>query len=119
MGGAIITVAGTTLHFGISAGYAILFLLVSLLLFSIALFIGKLPSHETPLFFIMIFLPNHSIAWRLVLWQQAFLGLQDTALGTVTGILFYLIIRQELWIGVAQSAGYLLGTIGGLRALNY
>ena len=117
LGGAIITVAGTTLYFGISAGYAILFLFVSLLLFSIVLFIGKLPSHETQLFFYHdLFTKNHSIAWRLVLWQQAFLGLYDTALGTVTGILFYLIIRQELWIGVAQSAGYLLGTIGGIAS---
>lgn len=117
LGGAIITIAGTTLYFGISSGYATLFFLVSLLLLGVVLWIGKLPSHEIPSFsYGHLFTKNHSRTWHVVLWQQALLGLYDCALGTVTGILFYLIIRQELWIGVMQSMGYLLGTLGGVAS---
>lgn len=117
LGGVIITVAGTTLFFGINSGYATLFFVVFLLLLSIVLFIGKLPSHEIPSFsYRHLFTKNHSRSWHLVLWQQALVGLYDIALGTVTGILFYLIIRQELWIGIAQSVGYLLGTVGGVAS---
>lgn len=115
LGGLIITIFGTTTYYGISPGYATLFLFVGLLFLGMVLFIGKLPSHEKPKFsYRHLFTKARSSAWHLVLWQHALLGLYDTALSLVMGILFYLIIRQELWVGAAQSAGCLLGAVGGI-----
>ncbi len=38
------------------------------------------------------------------------------ALATITGVLFYLILKQEFLLGVSQSVGYLVGALTGLLA---
>lgn len=117
IGGAIITLVGVGTMFGMHKGYAALFFLVSLLLGSTALFIGKLPSHEVPQFrYLHLITHRRSRAWRLVLWQQAIWGLSDMALATITGVLFYLILKQEFLLGLSQSVGYIAGAATGLLA---
>ncbi len=114
LGGLIIAVAARITH-GVMAGYATLFFIVFVLLGYMAFFIGKLPGHEMPEFsYRHMFTRHRSRGWTLVLWQHALLGMYDVALGTVTGILFYLILKSEVWIGAAQAVGYILGTIGGV-----
>ena len=63
-----------------------------------------------------LFTHRRSYAWRLILWQQAVWGLADMALATITGVLFYLILKQEFLLGVSQSVGYLVGASTGLLA---
>jgi len=38
----------------------------------------------------------------------------DVSLSVVTGVLFYLILKQETLIGAAQAAGYIVGAISGV-----
>lgn len=117
IGGAIITVVGTGAMFGIQKGYAALFFLVFLLLALTTLFIGKLPSHEVPQFrYMHLITHKRSRAWWIVLWQQAVWGLSDMTVATITGVLFYLILKQELLLGVYQSVGYFMAAAIGLLA---
>ncbi|MEK7591861.1 MAG: hypothetical protein AAB508_00535 [Patescibacteria group bacterium] len=114
LGGVIIFI-GSSLWYGASAGYAILFFLVFLLRAFMIFFIGKLPSHEMPLFsYRHMFTKHRSRRWTLVLWQHILFGMYDIALGTVTGVLFYLILKEEVWVGAVQTVGYILGTVGGV-----
>lgn len=117
VGGLIITMFGAGLYYGIGTGYATLFFLVFLLLVCVVLFIGKLPGHEAPAFtYKQLFVKERTTSWRLVLWEHALIGLYDTALGTVTGILFYLILKQEVLIGSAQAVGFILSSMGGVAS---
>jgi len=117
LGGLIITIFGTGLYYGVGTGYATLFFLVFLLLVGMVLFIGKLPGHEGPSFsYKHLFTKERTVSWRLVLWEHALIGLYDAALGTVTGILFYLILKQEVLIGSAQAVGFILSSIGGVAS---
>ncbi len=120
IGGSIITLAGTTLYFGVSPGYALLFFIVFILLLCMVLFIGKLPSHEIPQFsYRDLFRKSRTRTWNLVLGQQMLLGLYDVAFGTISGVLFYLILRQEFWVGAAQAISYLLGTVTGVVSAKF
>lgn len=111
IGGAIITYAG-------SLGYSLLFLLVSLILGVSALLIGKLPQHEAIAFrFSDLVAHRRSRAWKYVLSANAVLGFFDVALGTVSGVLIYLIVKQEVWLGATQTAAFLLGALGGMLAI--
>ena len=115
LGGIIITVAGSAFFHNTTMGYVALFFSVFLLLVFMILFVRKLPSHEAPIFsYRHLFAKNRSPGWTLVLWQNALLGLYDSVLPTVTGILFYLILKQEFWIGFTQTVGFVLGALGGL-----
>lgn len=117
IGGAIITLGGAGMVFGASRGYAALFFVVFLVLGATALFIGKLPSHEIPEFRYQHLLTHRrSRAWWIVLWQQAVWGFGDIALATITSVLFYLILKQEFTLGVAQSIGLVFGSIAGILA---
>jgi MFS transporter, YQGE family, putative transporter len=115
LGGIVITVTATKLSLGIGTGYATLFFLVFLILAFMVFFIGKLPKHEVPSFsYRHLFSKKCPITWKLVLWQHALMGLFDVSLDTIAGILFYLILKQEVLIGAAQTVGIILGAVGGL-----
>mgnify|MGYP001592159933 CR=1 FL=1 len=112
IGGAIITYTG-------SLGYSLLFLLVSLILGISAILIGRLPQHEAIAFkFRDLFAHRRSIAWKYVLSLNAVSGLFDVALGTVTGVLIYLIVKKEVILGATQTGAFLLGALGSMIAIQ-
>lgn len=114
LGGWIITVVGGT-AFGIIGGYVTLFFVVSMVIILAALVIGQLPSHEIPYFsYRHIFQHRRSRAWKLVLGQQAALGLYDVTLGTIISILFFLIVGNEAQLGVLFTAGALIATLSSI-----
>jgi len=118
IGGAIITFTGHLVFLGLPLGYSLLFLLVSLVLGFSALLIGKLPEHEIISFRFTDFMTHkRSSTWLYVLSIYFVYGSYDVALGTVTGILIYLIVRQEIFLGVTQTATFLLAALGGLLAI--
>lgn len=118
IGGAIITYTGSRIFFGLPLGYSLLFLLVSLVLGFSALLIGKLPQHEKISFkFAHLMTHKRTRVWKLVLSANAVLGFFDVALGTVSGVLIYLIVKQEVWLGATQSTSFLIGAMGGMLAI--
>jgi len=117
IGGLIVTLGGSVTFFHVKLGYSLLFLIVSLLLGFSSFLIGRLPSHEAPVFsFSHLFSHKRSKAWKYVLMQQATLGFYDVLLGTVSGVLMYLILKKELFLGFTQTSAFLLGAIGGYIA---
>ena len=122
IGGAIISLFASFSMFGREAGYSFLFFLVFMLLMIKVFLVGKLPSHEIPNFsYQHIIFHKRSRIWKLILWQQIFLGLYDTSLLTVTSILFFLILKNEFNLGGVQTIAYILGAIGStisIKVLN-
>ena len=118
IGGAIITFTGARVFLELPLGYSLLFLFVSLVLGFSALLIGKLPQHEMISFKFSHFITHkRSLEWKYVLSANAVLGFFDVALGTVSGVLIYLIVKQEVWLGATQTAAFLLGAFGGVLAI--
>ncbi len=114
IGGAIITMAGST-TLGKTGGYVTLFIVVSLLLLLVAILVGKLPGHEMPAFrYRHILYHRRSRLWKIVLAQQAALGLYDVSLGTVLSILYYLIVQHEGKLGLMYSVGALLAALSSI-----
>lgn len=118
IGGAIITFTESKALFDQPLGYSVLFFLVALILGFSALLIGKLPQHEVIAFtFSHIFTHKRSLSWKYILSMNAVLGLFDVALGTVTGVLIYLLVKQEVLLGATQTAASLLGALGSMLAI--
>lgn len=119
-------IGGSIISFGIlfnlfdrDTGYSILFLFVFILLLTVALLAGKLPSHEIPNFsFSHVLFHKRLSSWKLILWQQFFLGIYDTSLKSVTGILFFLILKNEFNLGGTQTIAYILGTLGSFISIK-
>lgn len=118
LGGAIITVFGRKLLGDINAGYATLFLIVGLIFAAMFAFAGQLPEHETIAFSFKHFFHRRSALWKNILWQQLFLGFYDVLLDTVTGILIFLIVENELALGATQTILGILGAIGSIVAIR-
>lgn len=111
VGGAIITYVQP--H-----GYAVLFFLVSLILGGTAFLVGKLPQHEGIVFNVRELLTHRrSRAWKYVLCAHAVLGMFDVALGMMTGVLIYLIVKQEVIVGATQTSAFVLGAIGSMLSI--
>lgn len=119
IGGAIISLFVSFNLLGRETGYSFLFFLVFALLMIIVLLVGKLPSHEIPKFsYKHIIFHKRSRSWKLILWQNFFLGLYDTSLGMVIGVLFFLILKNEFNLGGTQTIAYILGTLGSLISIK-
>ncbi len=111
IGGLVIVVSSRT-SIGLTGGYTILFLIVSIILGVTAFIVGKLPVHGDIAFSYKHLLTHkRSVGWKLVLGQQALLGLYDVSLGTVTSVLFFLIIQSESKLGILLTVGSLLATV--------
>lgn len=118
IGGAIVTFSGSLVFFGLPFGYSLLFLLVSIILACSALLIGRLPKHEMISFrFSDIITHKRSRSWKYILASNAALGFFDTALGTITGVLIYLIVKQEVLLGVTQTGAFVLGALGSMVSI--
>ena len=119
IGGAIISLVMSFSMFGRETGYSSLFFLVFMLMIIMVFLVGKLPSHGIPNFsYKHIIFHRRLRSWKLILWQQIFLGLYDTSLLTVTSILFFLILRNEFNLGGIQTIAYILGTIGSIISIK-
>ena len=119
IGGAIVLLGKSTSFMGNDAGYAWLFFIVFLINVLMIVFVGRLPSHEIPSFSYRHILDHkRSREWKLVLSQQALLGLYDVSSGVVIGILVYLIVKNEFLLGGSQFLGFLLGALGSIISVR-
>lgn len=117
IGGLIITVVGKT-SLGITNGYLALFFLVALINMVTIFIIGKLPTHDDLSFsYRHIWQHQRSNKWNLMLGQNALLGLYDVAIGTVTGILFFVIVKQEVLLGFILTMASIFAAIASLYAI--
>jgi YQGE family putative transporter len=117
IGGAIITLLGTSTILGYTSSYAALFLTTSLVYILGTVFIGKLPQHERLSFsFRKILTHKKSIAWKGVLWQHAAFGSFDALSGTVITVLVFTVVKGELLLGSARSVLAIITAIGALLA---
>ncbi len=117
IGGLIITVVGKT-SLGLTNGYLLLFFLVALINIITIFVIGKLPAHGSLDFsYRHIWEHQRPRRWKLILGQNAVLGLFDIALGTVTGILFFVIIKNEADLGFVLTMASAIAIIANLYAI--
>lgn len=117
VGGLIITLVSKT-SLGIMNGYLVLFFLVALINGITIFIIGKLPYHGDLQFsYHHIWQNRRSNRWKLVLGQNAALGLYDVAIGTVTGILLYVILKNEAVLGFVLTMASLFGMVASLYAI--
>lgn len=117
LGGLIITLVART-SLGVTNGYLVLFFLVAILNIITVFIIGKLPSHGIPNFsYRHIWEHRRTSRWKLVLGQQGVLGLYDIAIGTVTGILFYVILKNEADLGVLLTVASVFSMVASLYAI--
>ena len=90
----IIMLVGRT-SLGPMNGYLALFLVVAIINIITIFVIGKLPAHESLDFrTITSWAINGHAGGNSILGQNAVLGLFDIALGTVTGILFFVMVKK-------------------------
>lgn len=119
VGGAIILLGESASLMGKDAGYAWLFFIVFLINGLMIVFVGRLPAHGIPRFSYRHILDHkRSRAWKLILGQQALLGLYDVSSGVVIGILVYLVVKDEFLLGGSQSLGFLLGALGSIISIR-
>jgi YQGE family putative transporter len=119
IGGFIITFTNLHKFFGGDAGYELLFSVVFLIFAAAFFVVGELPAHQPPKFsYKDMFYHKRSRQWKLVLCQQTVYGLFDITFGVVAGIMYFLILRKEVFVGEAQTIGLLLGTIGSIISIT-
>ncbi len=117
LGGLIITLVART-SLGVTNGYLVLFFLVAVINILTVCIIGKLPSHGIPNFsYRHIWEHRRSSRWKLVLAQQGILGLYDVAIGTVTGILLYVIFKNEADLGIVLTMASVFSMVASLYAI--
>lgn len=118
IGGLIIAMVGKS-SLGVMNGYLLLFLLVAMINVITVLAIGKLPTHGIPHFSYWHLLTHkRTKLWKLVLGQQALLGLYDVSVGTVTGVLVYVIVKNEALLGSIFTIGSLCSTAASILAIR-
>ncbi len=119
IGGFIISVPNLHKFFGINTGYGLLFLFVFLIFATVLLVVGKLPIHKAPNFsYKDLIYHKRSKQWKIILLQQILLGLFDSSFLVVAGIMYFLILKKELFVGEAQTVGLLLGAIGSIFSIT-
>ncbi len=119
LGGLIIAVAGATI-IGVTGGYITLFLLVGLIMFFVAVLVGRLPGYEMPEFrYQHVLKHKRTRSWKLVLGQQGALGFYDVCFGTVSSILLFLIIQSERQLGIMYTIAAVLATMSSLVVTRF
>ncbi len=117
IGGLIITTVGKT-SLGVTNGYLLLFFLVAIINIITIFVIGKLPAHESLDFSYHHILDHQRTrSWKLILGQNAVLGLFDIALGTVTGVLFFVIVKNEADLGFVLTIFSTIAIVSNLYAI--
>lgn len=119
IGGLIITLVGKT-SLGTTNGYLLLFFLVALINIITVFVIDKLPSHGSLNFsYRHIWEHRRTTRWKLILKQNALLGLFDIAIGTVTGILFFIILKNEADLGFILTIASAIAIVANLYSIPF
>lgn len=102
-----------------NTGYAVLFLLVSLLLTFIFFFVKKLPDH-TGVDFSLRHVRAHkrTSVWKIVLTQQFLYGLFDSTFSAFSGVLMFLIVQQEFTLGVVSTFSTIVYGLANILAIK-
>lgn len=117
LGGLIIVAVGRT-SLGLVNGYLALFLMVAIINIITVFVIGKLPAHGALDFsYHHIWKHRRSKSWKLILGQNTVLGLFDVALGTVTGVLFFVVVKNEADLGFVLTVASSTAIISNLYAI--
>jgi YQGE family putative transporter len=115
--GAVIFIFGSTL--GIRFGYLFLFLIVSLLFFYLLLYVRGSTKHSGTSFSVMHILKHvRTKNWKIILSQQFLLGLYDTSFNVFSAILIFNILKQELTLGIVNSASTIVYASSSLLAIK-
>lgn len=116
IGGLLIGLLNFLFHSS-SLSYSLLFLLVSLLMFYLLLETKKIPGFKNIEFQLSHILRHkRSRNWKLVLFQQGLYGLWDVIFGVFSGILVYIIVKEELILGGVRTVGALIFALASLWA---
>ncbi len=100
-------------------GYSTLFFLVAAIIAAVIVVIGKLPAHGIPQFSYRHLWQNRRLAqWKIVLVQQGVLGLYDVAVTTVTGVLLFLILKNEAKLGGVLAVSSAIATVSTLLSIR-
>jgi len=119
LGGAIVALTGNQMLFGVKAGYSVLFLIVGLILLAVLTFIEKLPEHEMVSFSLQHIIDHkRSKSWLNILGQQIAFGLYDVLYSTMLGVLMFLIVKKEFYLGTVQTLGFTASIIGSILAIR-
>lgn len=98
-------------------GYAVIFLLIAVLLVATYVEAAKLP-HGSGIRFFVRDISGHkrTSGWMLSLAQHFFHGFFDFPFGVFSSVLMFLILRQEVLLGVVNAVGMVIGGLAGLAA---
>lgn len=117
IGGAVITVLGRDTIIGLYGAYAMLFFAVSIVYILAATFIGKLPEHGLLQFsYHKLVTHRRSFAWNMVLWEHAVYGCFDVLLGTMIGVLTFVVVKKEIILGGTQTVIAVIAAVGAITA---
>ncbi|HXS15223.1 MAG TPA: MFS transporter, partial [Candidatus Saccharimonadales bacterium] len=97
-------------------GYSLVFSLVGILMLCIAIVSRSLPVLSRVEFKISHLFSSCPFSWKIILIQQFFMGLWDTSLWTLTGVLLYAILKAEIPVGIAAGIGTTITALGALGA---
>ncbi|MCX6794116.1 MAG: hypothetical protein NTY06_03350, partial [Candidatus Gottesmanbacteria bacterium] len=95
------------------------FFFFSAIIAAVIAVIGKLPAHGIPQFSYRHLWQNRRLTeWKIVLVQQGVLGLYDVAVGTVTGVLLFLILKNEAKLGIVLAVSAAIATVSSLLSIR-
>lgn len=116
IGGLIIT-SSRVVTFTNNIGYTTLFLVVAFLMFYLFLLADKIPSFTGIRFSLKDILTHRrSRNWKLVLVQQGLAGLWDVSFVGISGILIYLIVKEEIILGAVNTTSAFIFALASLLA---
>ncbi len=119
LGGGIISFGGYLLNPFL--GYSLLFFTVFLVFSSSLSITKKIPGFSDFKFSFKSFMYQRTNKWKNALLQQFLLGCFDTSMLVVTGLLTYVVLQSEFWVGTITAFGQVLQTAGNYlskKALN-
>ncbi len=98
-------------------GYYIIFSSMTVFFIGTVFILRQLPTYQNFHFSISkLFNHPRSFNWRLILGQQFFIGLYDISFTFIAGILMYLILKQELYVGILSTLLFIVGAGGSVLA---
>ncbi len=116
IGGLIILIGNKIIHFP-DSGYYLLFFIIFLLNFVIIFLSSSLPAFYGIKFNLRQIIDHQrSNNWKLVLSQNFLLGLWDVAFGSLSTIILFLIIKNEVSLGTVNTLISFLAAITGFIA---
>lgn len=114
-GGVIITLAGMVISH--EMGYSVIFLLIAVLLAATYVEAAKLPHGSGITFFIRdISRHKRTAGWIVSLVQHFFYGFFDFPFSAFSVVLLFLILKEEVLLGIVNAVGMVIGGLAALAA---